>query len=243
MTTAMAIHPFEKSGLGTAPFRYIGMIHQEISYGEAIGHINGVEVQTKPGGTCDHCGHYIRDMFRVESSDGQRFKVGCDCIMKVDMVLGRAINQDVKAAKRQRELGRIKAATAALPTAHSLRSEPHPTAWMAQQGATLWHYCEWMLWHAGQSGKLRAARLVEASIATRLMRTNNDGRITPPTTRPRSAIRLARNLPDRPLGQAIPRATASRARVPRGLRRQDNGAKTTFLPALTSRLYDWSYRW
>lgn len=168
MTTAMAIHPFEKSGLGTAPFRYIGMIHQEISYGEAIGHINGVEVQTKPGGTCDHCGHYIRDMFRVESSDGQRFKVGCDCIMKVDMVLGRAINQDVKAAKRQRELGRIKAATAALPTAHSLRSEPHPTAWMAQQGATLWHYCEWMLWHAGQSGKLRAARLVEASIATRL---------------------------------------------------------------------------
>lgn len=52
-----AIHPFERAGLGKAPFRYVGMVAQDLCYGQAI--LNraeheqtGVAVTTKPGGTC-----------------------------------------------------------------------------------------------------------------------------------------------------------------------------------------------
>lgn len=168
MTTA--IHPFEKSGLGKAPFRYVGMVYQEISYGErVIGSVGGVPVATKPGGTCDHCGAYIVDMFRIVSGDGIESKVGCDCIDKVNQVLGTArIADDRKKAKQAREKARIAAAIVALDSAHLLRSQPHPTAWRAGQGDTMIDYCRWMFANAGHTGKLATARIVEKAIAPRV---------------------------------------------------------------------------
>jgi hypothetical protein len=165
-----AIHPFERSGLGKAPFRYVGLVHQEIAYGEAVvGSVGGVLITTHAGGTCDHCGHAILDMFAVESADGKRFKVGCDCIDKVGDVKGTAtLPADVKAAKLARENRRIEAAKAALPTAWLLSGQPHPTKWRAQEGATMADYCKWMFEHAGHAGKLATARIVERAMAPRV---------------------------------------------------------------------------
>ena len=146
----IAIHPFERSGLGKAPFRYLGILHQEINYGEAvIGSVGGIPITTHAGGTCDHCGHAIIDMFRVQSVDGKIFKVGCDCINKVDTKLAAVIKSDAKKAKEAREDARIAAAKAALPIAYALTSQPHPTAWRAQQGDTMGDYCKWMFQNAG----------------------------------------------------------------------------------------------
>lgn len=162
-------HAFEKRGLGKAPFRYIGMEHQEISNGQrVIGSVGGCEVTTKPGSTCDYCGAYILNIFRVESADGQTFKVGCDCVCKVgDAGLEKSIKDDVKKMKAQREKDRIDAARVNLPLARSLMSQPHPNAYQASEGKSMWHYCEWLLKNADTAGKLRACRMIEVSIAPR----------------------------------------------------------------------------
>lgn len=166
MATISEVHPFEKAGLGVAPFRYVGMIAQEISYGErVIGSAGGVPITTKPGGTCDFCGAYIVNMFQVESSDGNRFKVGCDCIKKVDAKLTKSIAVDVKKMKAIRERQRIADAKAALPKAYKLQGQPHPAPYHAADGKTLANYVEWLLANGGTAGKLRACRMVEAAIA------------------------------------------------------------------------------
>lgn len=174
MSTAIAtiekVHPFEKAGLGKAPFQYVGMVYQEISHGQrVVGSVGGCEMTTKPGGSCAFCGKYIVNMFDVESADGHRFHVGCDCIRKVgDVVLTKKVNADVKKMKAKRESDRIAEARRNLPQAYSLRSQPHPTPYLASEGKTMAGYCEWLLANSGPSGKLRAARMIELSIAQRV---------------------------------------------------------------------------
>jgi hypothetical protein len=158
------IHPFEKAGLGKAPFRYIGQVHQQISYGQAvIGHIGGVPVTTKPGGTCDACGTYIIDMFRIVSADGQKSVVGCDCILKV--VQGHSVKEqtqfeaDLKALKK----AKAKAASERLQFVRgSLAEQPHPSKYLASQGKTRLDYVRWMFDNAGLSGRVQAAKIVES---------------------------------------------------------------------------------
>ncbi len=166
MTTQ--VHPFERAGLGKAPFRYVGIVAQEIHHGQAVvGSVGGIEITTHAGGTCDFCGHAILDMFRVESADGQTFKVGCDCIHKVDGVLATAIKTDAKAAKEAREDTRIDTAKTHLGD-WGVISQPHPNQYRAKQGDTLGDYCRWMFRNAGRSGKLTAARMIERAIATKV---------------------------------------------------------------------------
>lgn len=164
-TPQVKLHPFERAGLGKAPFRYAGMVDQDIRYGMAtIGEVGGCLLQTTPGGTCDYCGMAILNMFRVQSADGKTFKVGCDCIEKVDAKLAKAIAPEIKRRKDAREKARIDAAKALLPNAESLRSKPHPTAFMATQGATLWDYAAFLMRNGGKCGQLRAARMIEKAI-------------------------------------------------------------------------------
>ena len=67
------MHPFQKSGLGQAPFKCIGV--QENVFAMPDG-------STKGGGSCDYCGTGIRWEFLIASDDGRSFKVGCDCVEK-----------------------------------------------------------------------------------------------------------------------------------------------------------------
>jgi hypothetical protein len=166
------IHPFQKAGLGLAPFRYIGVKHQDISYGQAvIGHIGGVPITTKPGGTCDACGTYIVDMYRIRSADGRESVVGCDCIKKVGYKVESLpkLKADLKkAAKAKRAVAkgkeevRIEAARDAFQSAPAMFTDkPHPTKFRAEQGASFRDYVEWMLIHAGHSGRFSMAKLIE----------------------------------------------------------------------------------
>ena len=164
--TTTTVHPFEKAGLGLAPFRYVGMVHQDIRdgvrhLGETAG---GCYITTNPGGTCDYCGMAIVNMFTIKSADGKTFKVGCDCLAKVDAKLTVRAKVDVKAKKKAADAARIKAARESLPRAESLRLAPHPTAWGAANGKTMADWCEWMFVNAGTTGKLNAARVVEKAL-------------------------------------------------------------------------------
>lgn len=164
--TVEAIHPFEKAGLGKAPFRYIGAIEQPlISAGTVvIGHHMGCQVETNPGGTCDYCGMAIINMFRVRSSDGNVFKVGCDCLAKVNIVNPQALKADVKKAKDARSDARIANARKLLESEAiraELASKPHYQPWAQAKGLTMLDCVEWLLSNGGRTGKTDAAKMIE----------------------------------------------------------------------------------
>jgi hypothetical protein len=165
MIANLEIHPFEAAGLGKAPFRYVGMEFQDISYGQRNVAIGGVECQTKPGGTCAYCGQYIVNMFRVASADGQEFHVGCDCIRKVDAKLVKLADQDIRKMRKERKAAAdratVQAARELLPVAmEKMAGKPHPNAHMAGNGKTLADYVDFLLQCGGNDGRLRAAKLI-----------------------------------------------------------------------------------
>lgn len=62
-----ALHPFEKAGLGTSPFRCAGV--------------------TTGDGNCAYCGHGLQYLFHVVDSKGAKFIVGSDCVEKTAAAL------------------------------------------------------------------------------------------------------------------------------------------------------------
>jgi hypothetical protein len=167
-TTMTGTHPFEQAGLGKAPFRLAGF--SESTYQACPG------APTQPGTSCDACGTAIRYVCRIRSSDGREFKVGTDCVMKLDRADNRLVSE-VEAAKKKierqkrqakadartaREKDQIAAAFARLDADDALRlrfaQRPHPSI----PGHTMLDYVQWMRANAGHSGRLRIAKVVEA---------------------------------------------------------------------------------
>lgn len=78
----MQIHEFEVAGLGKAPFKCVGV---------DVGHSR-----------CQYCNTHIKYEFTIESSDGLRFIVGSDCVMKTsDITLRNQVNTALKGAKKK----------------------------------------------------------------------------------------------------------------------------------------------
>lgn len=68
-------HPFQKSGHGSAPFKCVGY--------EQSWHGGGTSgAPKKPGSCCDHCATGIAHVFWIVSAEGNRFKVGSECVRK-----------------------------------------------------------------------------------------------------------------------------------------------------------------
>lgn len=173
--SAPASHPFTRAGLGSAPFKFVGVEVQDLCYGQAI--LNraeyeksGIALTTKPGGSCAYCGTYIVQMFNVKSADGKTFHVGSDCVAKVApespnlaAVVARKVSQIQKLKTASRAAAKISAAAAALTRSEvcvSLQTVSHPNAFRASNGDTLLTYVEFLMAHAGTVGKLRAAKLI-----------------------------------------------------------------------------------
>lgn len=164
------IHPFERAGLGLAPFRFVGMEHRVGPLLLADGTQVGAPGQ--PMGSCAFCGQGIAYCCQIESADGKRFIVGCDCVRKVsekkERVLTdveRAIRDTKRNEKWAKDLTRINAARerlAANPTL--LTDRPHPQPWRAERGETLRDSIEWYLSNAGMTGRLWAAREIELAV-------------------------------------------------------------------------------
>lgn len=67
------LHPFERAGLGKAPFSCVGVRE---NWFEMPG------FGRKPGGSCNYCGTGILNEYVIKSADGGEFVVGCDCVEK-----------------------------------------------------------------------------------------------------------------------------------------------------------------
>lgn len=68
-------HPFEKTGLGKAPFSCTHVTENVFTLPDGT---------SKAGGCCDYCGTGIRWEFWIKGSvaGAKQFKVGCDCVAK-----------------------------------------------------------------------------------------------------------------------------------------------------------------
>lgn len=167
-----AIHPFTNSGLGDAPFQFVGVTERRgpITVKTTDGATVQVGAPGQPMGTCAHCGMGIAICCHIVSADGNRFEVGSVCVNKTHDAklihpVKREINARRRALKRKRDLARIKRAGERMAglDAHEILSErPHPYGF---DGMTAWDFCCYMMQNAGITGKLRAARMIEDALA------------------------------------------------------------------------------
>lgn len=107
------MHPFEASGLGVGPFRFLYAAslpskslaeHNPEAYQMALRALP----HDVPLGTCSHCGRGITHNFVCQSADGRRFAVGSECVDKTrDKALGDRVA--IAAAKIERDQRRAKA--------------------------------------------------------------------------------------------------------------------------------------
>lgn len=97
------VHPFEKAELGVAPFRLVRVYESKFQA------CQGAPIQ--PGTSCDYCGTGIMYVFVVKGATGREFKVGCDCVEKVDQgPLAHAVSVAAKRMKAEAKAEREAAA-------------------------------------------------------------------------------------------------------------------------------------
>lgn len=170
---SVTIHPFEKSGFGHAPYRFVG-------YRRSV-YCAGPGAPVQPGTTCDYCGTSIMDVYEVASADNVRFKVGSDCILRTMAAfssdvpsdfrdafqkVARAKREASRAAAHDRLMIRVNVASGLLEANPTLFSDrPHPSEYHNGLGRTLRDYFEWVLRHASDTGRLAACRAIEQAAA------------------------------------------------------------------------------
>lgn len=163
------IHPFEKRGLGLAPFRCVGSYESKF---QAIPGDPSCPIQ--PGSVCDYCGNGIMNVFVIKSSDGKKFKVGCDCVAQTAQACAKtelerdarkvvvAVNKIKTAAANARKDVIIAAAIAKLD-ANGSRLDRLIEVAGKQRNA--FDYLRWLFANGGRTGKLKAARMVDSLLA------------------------------------------------------------------------------
>lgn len=144
-------HVFETAGLGLAPFRCVGM---HITVGP-LNLPDGTQVGApgQPMGHCDYCGTGILYNFDIVSADGKAFIVGSDCVYKTgDTGLRKAVDAKLKAAKDAATDDRIHKAFDLFYASETVR---------CALGERAVGYIDFCAKHAGRSGALKCARMIE----------------------------------------------------------------------------------
>ena len=150
-------HKFELAGLGLAPFRFVGLTDNVITYPDGT---------SKAGSSCDYCGTGIRSECWILSADGKRSKVGCNCIEKVgDKGLLRAFKNspEFRSAKRAKEQAKATTVFENLraliaDNTEQLRALPHPRQFVDRKTGrplTFLDQVEWLFQNSGRSGRAR----------------------------------------------------------------------------------------
>jgi len=172
--TTAGVHPFERAGLGAAPYALSSVFEMRGPITLPGGMTSGAPGQ--PMGSCDFCGTGIATCFRLRGADGREFVVGSDCVRRacdqydgvVSSEVVRQVEREVarlrKIAKDARDESRIAVARVALEdpaVVAALSARPHPQSWAAEKGWTMLDSARWTMKNAGTKGRLEVARMVE----------------------------------------------------------------------------------
>lgn len=166
-TTGAIIHPWERAGLGPAPYRFSGFSR------ETYQACPGAPIQ--PGTSCDYCGTGIVDTFWITAANGARFKVGSDCIRRLaikcattsekraiaNVLAGvRKVAREATHARQDAKIEEGRRLVQAPAVRATLAAKPHPVEWRAARGETLLDSITWGLANGGRAGKCAAARYI-----------------------------------------------------------------------------------
>jgi len=107
MSRVASNHPWEVAGLGHHPYRIVGVVNR-------VGPIrmpNGLMVGApgQPMGTCQFCLMGIKECWQIQSADGKRFEVGCDCVRRAYDEAGERVPAIVKQFEREKRQAAAKA--------------------------------------------------------------------------------------------------------------------------------------
>lgn len=176
---AATVHPFERSGLGKAPYRFrkIEDTGSTDSMGlRTVGQVDGYHVHTTPGGTCEHCGTAIIVKAHFVSADGHQFHVGIDCAekayQKVDRfdaakaALKKAVSKRRAAQRKAREVTKLEELQTLIDDNEDFYATlPHPRGFTNREtGAplTMLDQINWTMKRAGTKGKLALLKTLKA---------------------------------------------------------------------------------
>ena len=164
------IHKFEAAGCGVAPFRVVGVetrVGPMPCFDEDGRRIPGMTVGSpgQPMGMCDYCGECLVECWIIQGADGKKFIVGSTCVGKAgDEGLRRGMAPHKRKLKHARDDKRIAAAVELLwedaQVRDALKAQGHPDG---REFETLLDWCEFQVGNAGRSGKVKAARKIEAA--------------------------------------------------------------------------------
>jgi hypothetical protein len=164
MNETSAIHPFERSNLGIAPFRFVGF---EVKLKQAIP--GDPSCPVKPGASCDYCATAIANVYWIKSSDGKTFKVGSECVRKTgDKYLIKKVteaeslrNRKAREAKGVASAADVQSKLADPWVRSYLSTLRHPCAkWKPSTTLTMLDYFEWVLRCSGTSGKVKLSKML-----------------------------------------------------------------------------------
>ena len=155
------VHPFEKAGLGKAPFRYVGASEN---------HIKHADGSMQPAGTCDYCGTGISLQMHIKSSDSRCFIVGCDCVQKLDWEdnqlskLAKAVQNKHRSvqAKKRTQVQAENLETLIEENKEKLMALPHPKGWETK---TYLDYILWLAPKCEKTGKSKLYKQIKKAIA------------------------------------------------------------------------------
>jgi len=131
------IHPWQRAGLGLAPFHL-------------------VSVSKTPGTSCDFCGTGIKIVFVIGGVDGSRFKVGCDCVRKVN---ARGTEVRVQVEKARKDVVRA--------DRHAKIAAAHKTAREAREARNAIDIAAMHVAHPGLAAALETKHSIVADIRER----------------------------------------------------------------------------
>jgi hypothetical protein len=179
-TETTTVHPWERAGLGKAPFRWLGVRHLvgPIRIAQADGTTLEIGAPGQPMGSCAYCAQGIAECHSIKSADGKVFMVGCDCVRRAsepgDPVLKAAEAAAKKrrnAAARARNAGKAKASEARLAelladdgVRATLAGLPSAYAWKAAQGGTRLDDVEFLARGCGHTGRAKLIAQIETAL-------------------------------------------------------------------------------
>lgn len=113
-TSELKAHPFELSGMGTGPYRFVGMVSipsSSLAEANPTAYNNALAMLPRNlvggCGICYHCGTAIMNICIVIDAQGVRYGIGSDCVLKTgDASLGDKVK--VAVAKHRARLARAK---------------------------------------------------------------------------------------------------------------------------------------
>jgi hypothetical protein len=172
---ASTVHPWERRGLGKAPFAYMGISYRvgPIRIPHPDGTVLEVGAEGQPMGTCAYCMQGIAECHEVRSTDGKRFIVGCDCIARVYGDDRAPLRAKAEAASRKRRNAAAKARRAAKATSVQAELEAlladeatreRLAALPGPKRGTLLERAEWLMRHAGATGRAKLLTELEAAL-------------------------------------------------------------------------------